>query len=491
MRTLLALGLLLLAGTAHADFADEFALNTDIPGNKAPVVGHSRVLVLPLEVDDGAHPLIDMGQVEAFFGDGGVFPRYFALASGGSYSVDAVVANKVTYATCPLPAEFVGCAVPRGNTDALGPALDVLRDALNQTHDAGTNFTEFDVNGAGGASDGYIDGFVVLLNIDFGGIALPIGDLNHGSNLAGGTDGPFILDGVEIPYVSIGGTQQVLLHEFCHQLGLADLYDEDQLTGGLDLSLMGNWDYDNHPPLLDAESRYKLGWAHSVHLTQSASITLHPAEEDGGMLRVGGDREYFLLENRGPGPANNPSVDQDQPSRGIAIFHVDWSVGPSGMQGSFVDRLINCVNCDLYHPFVLNEVARDAGFRWLSANPSVADELFEAGDSLSPDGTAPFSATHAVASTDWYGGTTSGITFEIEAGQGNDFVVKVTQPTSTCTPVPACPAESICPSETCWELPATGASLHAKKGGCSSSPGSVELLALGAALTRLRRRRPR
>jgi hypothetical protein len=385
----------------------------------------------------------------------------------------------------------VDCAVPRGNTDALGPALDVLRDALQQAHSAGTAMTGFDANGPAGVPDGFIDGFIVLVNIDFGGIALPIGDLNHGSNLTdGGVGGAFILDGVKIPYVSIGGTQQVLLHEFGHQLGLADLYDEDQLTGGLDLSLMGNWDYDNHPPLLDAESRYRLGWAHAVHLTESATVTLHPAEQDGGMLRVGGDREYFLLENRGPGPAGAPSVDQDQTSRGVAIYHVDWSVGPSPMQGAYVSRLIECVNCDLYHPFILNEVARDAGFRWLSPNPSLADELFQAGDTLGPDGTAPFSATHAVASTDWYGGQTSGISFRVEAATGGDFLVQVTQPNSACTAPPACPSESICPNESCWDTagPDGGGAAGAGKGGCSATPVGLDLLPL-LALLGLRRRR--
>lgn len=471
MSRLLLVLVLLAPALARADFADHFARRTDVPYDKVPSRGHSHVLVLPIEV--AGHPPIDVARLRAFFGNGPEsFGNYYAVTSHGLYSVEATVVDPVHYDTCPLPeTEFPGCAVSRGDPGALTPALNVLRDALSQVHARGVKFTDFDVNGPTGAPDGTIDGFLLITNTPFGGIALPVFEFNNGDNLAGGTGGPFILDGVKIPYVALGGEQQVLLHEFGHLLGFTDLYDEDDYRGGLDLSLMGNWTYDANPPLLDAESRYRIGWAPTVDVDRSAVVRVDPAEDGSPIYKVGSDPEYFLIENRGPGPW----TDRDLMDRGIAIYHVDRSKGPSGDQGGFVSRLLHCVNCDLYHPYILNEPARGT-FRWLDyAHASQLNLLWEPGEQLGPDPEGKvFSADHPVASTQRYDGGSSGLTIRVLERQGASFLVDVrfdrVQP--ACEAPPACPAGYVCPDERCYTPPPEG------KGGCASSAGAPVLALL-------------
>ncbi|MBS2032989.1 MAG: hypothetical protein JST54_34270 [Deltaproteobacteria bacterium] len=468
------LAALLSAPPARADFADHFARRTDVPYDKVPSRGHSKVLVIPIEV--AGFPTIDMDQLRSFFGNGpGSFGEYWSVTSHGLYSVEATVADPVQYDHCPLPAAtFPDCDVSRGDPAALGPAIDVMRDALSQVHARGVNFKDFDVNGATGTSDGTIDGFLLLTNTPFGGIALPIFEFNTGDNLDGGTGGAFVLDGVQVPYVAVGGEMRVLLHEFGHLLGFTDIYDENDAWGGVDLSLMGNWDYDANPPLLDAESRYRIGWAPTLDLDKSATVKLSPSEAGNPILKIGSDPEYFLVENRGPGSA----TDKDLSGRGIAIYHVDRSVGPTGDQGGFAFRLINCVECNEYHPYILNEVARGS-FRWLDPGHfAVSQELYGPGDTLAPDPSGqPFSATHAVASTNAYdGGESTGITIEVLDQSGDDFDVQVTVPSTTpaCAAPQPCPAGSVCPDERCF-VPSDATQPTAKRG-CGCGGGADPLL---------------
>ena len=465
---------------ARADFADHFARGSDVPYDKIPSRGHSKVLVLPIEV--AGHPAFDMDALRTFFGSGpDSFGNYYNVVSHGLYSVEATVVDPVQYAQCPLnTTEFPDCAVTRGDPGALTPALGVLRDALTQVHSRGVKFTDFDVNGPAGTVDGTIDGFLLLTNTPFGGIALPVFEFNDGDNLSGGTGGPFILDGVKIPYVAIAGEHEVLLHEFGHLLGFTDLYDEDDYKGGLNLSLMGNWEYDANPPLLDAESRYRIGWAPTVDVDRNAVLRVEPAERGSAIYKVGVDPEYFLIENRGPGDF----TDRDLKDRGIAIYHVDRSKGPTGDQGGFVSRLLHCVNCDLYHPYILNEPARGA-YRWLDFDHfDEQDLLWEPGQQLGPDpASQPFSAAHPAISTALYDGGSSGVTIRVVEREGDSFLVDVQVPPGTppCAQPHACPAGYVCPDERCYEpSPA--------KGGCASGSGAGWLGLLAACALAARRR---
>lgn len=480
MRRALLLALLLGApAAARADFADHFARVTDVPFDKIPSRGHSRVFLLPVEV--AGHPPFDVAALRAFFGAGpGSFGAYYRTVSQGKYEVEVEVLDPVHYDTCPLPAaQFPDCAVSRGDTASLTPAMDVLRDALSRAHARGTDFRRYDLNGATGSPDGTVDGFLLLTNIPFGGIALPIFELNAGDNLAGGTGGAFVLDGVKIPYVAVAGDQAVLLHEFGHLLGFTDLYDENDARGGVDLSLMGNWGYRSAPPLLDAESRTRIGWARVEQVARSGTYLLGPAEEGGVVLELGQDPEYFLLENRGP----SPGLDGQLSRRGIAIYHVDRRAGPTGDQGGFVARLLRCVECDLAHPYVLNAVARGP-FRWQTAGSySWDNELYFPGESLGPDAAGqPFSASTARASTNRFDGSPTGYAVKVLGALGRGLVVQVTVPDGgACSAPSPCAQGSVCPDQGC-AVPVAPA-----HGGCGGGGegelelGALVLVALGLA----------
>ena len=151
--------------------------------------------MIPAQTDyrapGGAFQPLDVAHLKTFFTaparrDLVNFNGYLASASNGRYSADVTVAPLVRYLGCPaMLASSAACSIGRG--------------------------------------------------LPHVGIAFPIKLVNSGSNLAGGTGGPLELDGVKIPAVAIGGAvfrggQQrvdtIVLHEFGHLLGLADLYFE-------------------------------------------------------------------------------------------------------------------------------------------------------------------------------------------------------------------------------------------------------------------------
>lgn len=140
----------------------------------------------------------------------------------------------------------------------------------------------------------------------------------------------------------------VFCHEFGHSLALPDLYDRTYNSHGL-----GNWclmAYGNNggdgkhadrPVALSAWCRYYLGWTEPQELSLSQLIKLKAAHDGDQVLRwtVPGtdNREYFLIEHRSsqPVPGNgNLHWDQFLPGSGLAIWHVDHSVGwllPNGI----------------------------------------------------------------------------------------------------------------------------------------------------------------
>jgi M6 family metalloprotease-like protein len=265
MRSLFpAIALVCAATGARADFIDLYANKLDMPLNKGPRTGRSKVLVIPVQIDAQGYQPVDMARLHDFFetGDSGglTFSRYFEIASSGRYQPVATVAPLVEYKTCPPMIRTANCTIPRGDVSALSQGMDFVRDVFRRAHEeGGVNFAAYDVNGLRGEPDGVIDGAMIVVNVPGVGIALPIEYVNGGSNLIGGNGGPLVLDGVSIPYCAVGGAsfvqgkqrlEYVILHEFGHTLGLADLYYEHPSAGdrwpawgGLHLSLMGDYNY--------------------------------------------------------------------------------------------------------------------------------------------------------------------------------------------------------------------------------------------------------
>jgi M6 family metalloprotease-like protein len=119
-----------------------------------------------------------------------------------------------------------------------------------------------------------------------------------------------------------------ICHEFCHILGLPDLYP---VSGG-EFSVVDEWDLmdggnyaDNGwcPPNLSIHEREYLGWQTPIDLTSSTTITDMPAYDDGGVAyRIVNDAhpdEYYLLENR-----QHKGWDMMIPGHGLLITHVDF-----------------------------------------------------------------------------------------------------------------------------------------------------------------------
>jgi M6 family metalloprotease-like protein len=175
-------------------------------------------------------------------------------------------------------------------------------------------------------------------------------------------DAPITADGVEIgdfearggyftagelqceaPFGTYQSTIGIWVHEFGHDLGLIDLYDTDDSSGGVDSwSVMGiHWlaldgePIGTRPPLPDPFSRWELGWITPDHLTTPtpdhplgstattgdvAQVLDNPDGVDVGFLGGSGVGEYFLLENRQP-----EGYDVAVRGCGVLVWHIDES----------------------------------------------------------------------------------------------------------------------------------------------------------------------
>src|SRR5438552_819321 len=186
------------AAAARADFIDLYANKLDMPQNKGPRLGRSRVVVIPVQIDAGSYLPVDMDRLHDFFetgASGGLnFTRYYQIASSGKYQPIATVTPLIEYQGCPSMIHGANCTIARGDVSALSQGMDFIRDVFRRAHDeAGVDFREFDKNGLRGEPDGVIDGAMIVVNVPSVGIAFPIQYVNSGSNLNGGTGGALVL----------------------------------------------------------------------------------------------------------------------------------------------------------------------------------------------------------------------------------------------------------------------------------------------------------
>jgi M6 family metalloprotease-like protein len=544
LRTALAAFVISSAFGARADFIDLNANPFDIPQNKAPRVGRSNLLLIPVQIDYGAYQPVDMDRLHQFFegayaGDAMTFKRYYELASSNRFRPSVTVAPLVEYKGCPSMIRNSGCTIERGGVAALQQGMDFIRDVFRRAHDEGqVDFSKFDANGINGAPDGVVDGVMIVVNVPQVGIALPIEYVNSGSNLAGGTGGPLILDGVKIPYCAVGGAtvaggaqhlEYVILHEFGHTLGFADLYYEHPAAGdrwplwqGLHFSLMGDYGYSPDVMLPDAESRRALGWQPHQVVSGTQTLTLLPAGEGGVAVKLGmmdqKRSEYFLAEVRGPAQGVDTGIKdaKGNPTWGLALYHVDWSKGPKPQTGEWTSRLLFCLDCDPYHPFVRNlessgtfglvsQGSSDSAGRSPTPAGTVADDavLFEGGAIGSLAAAQPLTESNRYVATNFYDGTPSGISIrDIKVNPDHSVTATFTAPivSDPCSDVVCGSMEQCLPSGAlagnCAALEASIPDAgvltpgHAPSTGCSSSgvPGLAGLLLLaglvGASLVR-------
>ena len=391
---------LLATTAARAGFDDHFAESGDIGEYKVPHEGLSRILVVPVIIDNLDTP--DLAPWSAFFEnklDALTFRNYWHVNSLGRYNTEVRMIEPIHYADCPLPEEFTNCRVPRGDIDALAPAIDFVKELLERARDEqGLNFADFDLNGSRGVPDGWADGILIITNADISGVALPMSLFKnikiHGVQIGG------------VGFLTFSDHEVIALHEFGHLLGFADLYHEQKQDRGAYLSLMG--EYSHGIPLLDAYSRMKIGWADVVDVDgPPESLLIPPAIVSGRVIRIGGESEFYLVENRTPGEF----FDADLEKPGLAIYHIDESLLPEPGEWTFIQLVTDCLNCDEWHPFIMNEQP-DGKFRIQrgeSTDPNIC--LFRGGQSFKPDYLSqnPITDDNAKMHSNWYSGEPSDV----------------------------------------------------------------------------------
>ncbi len=419
--------------TAHADFIDHFATLDDIGPAKSPSTGESRILVITIEVE-GFEPL-DLDGIRTYFSPDPIageptFTDFYERMSLGRFRPVGEVLDPIRFETCPLPEDYFGfeqCRIPRGGgpttddkLESLQVGLALLEDIVQRVdEELDLDFNAFDINGPEEMPDGWVDGVLLLHNINFGGIALPVHFLR--------TE-PLEVDGVKIPIIGISETPNVALHEFGHLLGWADLYDESSQTQGLQYSHMGSWNYEEPPQTLDAFSRATAGWTEPMLVKEGESLTdvrLPPAGDSGFSVQLGEGEEYFLLENRGS--VGDDYLDAGIEGRGLAIYHVNLSRFPVATTGQWAIRLLNCLNCEPWAPMLMNEQA-DGKYelQFPTGRRDDAGDLFHPGDSFVPaKNTFPLSNDNRIFSSNRYDGAATGVSVTNIRFDGDDILVDV------------------------------------------------------------------
>ena len=143
-----------------------------------------------------------------------------------------------------------------------------------------------------------------------------------------------------------------IVHEFCHTLGLPDIYPVGSATA---FSVADEWDlmdggnYTNYgwcPPNLTTMERMYMGWDQPVELSAATSITgMKPLSEGGETYIIRNPQnsnEYYLLENR-----KQSGWDFGIPGNGLLISHVNFD------EVSWLDNAVNendtCFRYDIFH----------------------------------------------------------------------------------------------------------------------------------------------
>jgi M6 family metalloprotease-like protein len=233
----------------------------------------------------------------------------------------------------------------------------LLPDAVQVARTAGYNFGPMDAD-----NDGYVDAIFLIhsgTGQEFSGCGCDIWSFASANPTVdtGATNGlgnPVLTGRYSVVpewYGSVGNmTIGVFAHEFGHNLGLPDFYDQDGSSKGLGVwSLMaaGTWRgaYGSRPTHLDAWSKVALGWANPVAPTSATRLVLPPIAENPSIYKLyATTREYFLLENR-----QKMGFDASLPEPGLLIYHVDDFVQTGNRQEWYP----GCTTCASHYQVAL------------------------------------------------------------------------------------------------------------------------------------------
>jgi MYXO-CTERM domain-containing protein len=458
LRPAVVVAVALSCSVAHADYIDHFANPDDIGLLKVPRFGTTKVLVIPVIIEDqpfqqGSEQAF-LDELDAFYdpnAEGWAFTPYWEATSLGRFRPEATVANPVRFAACPPLGAHEDCRIPRGAGLAEGDtqgAVQVLVDAFDfldvifrcasegPTGDCegggGVDFSAFDTSGVEqGVPDDVVDGVIVVSNAGFPGIALPVKDLSNNDLI--GLFGPFpefIYDDTLVPAAAISGNVNaafVSVHEFGHLMGWCDLYNEAGTTTDMPYTLMGGWFYQDPGSLPDAYSRAAAGFAHVVQVAGDGTFTLRPADESGTVLKVGTGNEFFMVELR---RKVEGALDGDLTEPfGVVVERVRLQQRPSPEQGRYFGTLQDCVNCTPFDTFLSIEQA-DGRFELENRFPRDDDEdLFQAGNEIAPsDDTEPRTLENQVFSTNRYDGSKTDITIRVVDVTSTSATIEIEAP---------------------------------------------------------------
>lgn len=296
------------------------------PSSTYPAIGNAKALVVLVEFSDQAmrnsRELFWRMLNEPDYADSGAYGSardYFIDNSFGLFSPQFDVYGPVKLAH---PSSYYSA-----NNDAL--AHEMGAEALRAL-DATVDFRDYDMDG-----DGWIDNIYIFYaghgKADGGGVNTV---WPHTANLY--SKGiRLTLDGVMAGSYSCsnelrGGTQTLVgigtfCHEFCHVLGLPDLYatnDAEVPSPGY-WSVMDHGNYCNNgrtPVSLSAYEKEYLGWCNPLLIYSEASLRLD-AESPLAykIINPSNSDEYFMLECR-----DKSGWDTFLPGEGLTVWHIDY-----------------------------------------------------------------------------------------------------------------------------------------------------------------------
>lgn len=169
-----------------------------------------------------------------------------------------------------------------------------------------------------------------------------------------------------------------ICHEYCHFLGLPDLYDvngdKEGESPGLfgRLSIMDQGNYNNEgrtPPYLTVFERQMLSLVRTQTIRQERSLLVTPVQENGTawLLPTEKSGEDFWLEYR-----DGSKWDAHIGGTGLVVYHIDKSTSQAGSMTAKMRWTTNAVNACATHPCV-TFVPSGGG------DPSSAEEAFYPG----------------------------------------------------------------------------------------------------------------
>lgn len=210
-----------------------------------------------------------------------------------------------------------------------GHAWEMAYEACRMLDDE-VDFNDYDTDG-----DGRIDNVFVI----FAGRGEASGGGEnavwpHSFDLSVTSQPTYLFDGVRLDHYAC--TNELLgadiagigtfCHEFCHVLGLPDLYSTDYNTAFSPgpWSILDSGSYNDRgkcPPTFSAYERYALGWVEPRTFDGPANVVLSPILESGDvyLLPTAKGTEYFLLENR-----QQHAWDTFLPHHGMLVWHIDY-----------------------------------------------------------------------------------------------------------------------------------------------------------------------